>query len=139
MFTIPQMRKDKMTAGPAMSTAGLSITKMPAQIVLPKPIIVACKSPRSLFTFINVFPPRYCRLRRYCRLPSPLTKQAMKRASLLSLSSSRVHVTKNGEFCGGKLVTICWYRVTSPFVRGSNPSDPTTINYFLFLNSLMST
>jgi hypothetical protein len=36
--------------------AGLSITKMPAQIVLPKPIIVACKSPSSLLKLIRSSP-----------------------------------------------------------------------------------
>jgi len=85
MFMIPQIRKDRMTAGPAMATAGLSITKMPAQMVLPKPIIVACKSPSSLFTLMCVFP-AVCGLRLYCRRPPRLIKQAMMGALLLSLS-----------------------------------------------------
>jgi len=41
-----------------------------------------------------------------------------------------------GSLRGKMVMEICWYRVTSPIVQGSNPSDPTTlslVNYTIFI------
>lgn len=102
MLIIPQKRKDKITAGPAIPTAWPSITKMPAQIVLPKPIIVACKNPSSLLKLKYSSPaqPHCSRLLCFRGLHRLLLSQLGKRFLLLTFFLSIISTENSKEIEG---------------------------------------